>query len=355
MRGREELAALLFELQRARGPVEKARAAARAWRTLRELSPAERRMIAREIGSSGAEELLESLGRGGHGFSPAAVIEALTRVEEDDGTSLDEIVADLRGPRRRVEAVTDALDAAADLAITEMDPHEELAPDAEDDGAREAADPELRLPPVPTAGEPAAPVSAPEGADTASPEGQTMPPAWEVGPAEPLIPQPTPPVPPPRPPVPPAPRPGDGMLRRPVAAAARTDRSIDAAPDLGALSGERPASVLRRLRELRARRDDLASARLEDVRHALDEFPEPWARRRALSFLLAAGIPADIGAALDLVGDLTRPTDRRWCLGVLADLGRLDDEVLERALELVPSPAAKHRLARRARSAIAVR
>ncbi len=351
MSGREELAALLFELQRARGPVEKARAAARAWRTLRELSPAERRMIAREIGSSGAEELLESLGRGGHGFSPAAVIEALTRIEEDDGSSLDEIVAGLRDPEQRAGGVVDAV---FDLAVPEELPHEAIVPDAVVDTAGDDAGPELELPPVPVAGQPAAPVSAPEGADTAPPEGETTLPAWEVGPAEPSIPQPTPPVPQPRPPASRAPSVWDEMLRRPVAAPARTDGSVEADPDLGAPTGERPASVLRRLRELRTRRDELASARPEDLRHALDEFPEPWARRRALSFLLAAGIPADAAHALDLIADLERATDRRWCLGVLAERGDLEGGALERALDLLPSPAARRRLARLARAATEV-
>lgn len=342
MAGREELAALLFEMQRARGPIDKARAAARAWRTLRELSPTERRMIAREIGSSGADELLESLGRGGRGFSPAAVLEALTRVGDDDGTSLDEIVADLRDPDRRTEAVVDMLDAAADVAIGQAEPQEEDATDAE---------PDTVLPPVPVVEEEPAPEAGPEGDDAESVEPDSTDDGLEVvtvarpGPAPPAAPQPHPP----------APRPPsalDELLRRrpevpDPAGESPFERSKPADVATSGV-GERPASVVRRLRRLRERRDELAGAPIDAIRAALDAFPEPWARRRALCFLLAGGIPADIGDAIDLVADLERPLDRRWCLGVLAERGDLSGDELGRALELLASPAARRRLARRA-------
>lgn len=115
--------------------------------------------------------------------------------------------------------------------------------------------------------------------------------------------------------------------------------------------GERPASVLRRLRRLRERRDQLAVAPVDAIRTALDAFPEPWARRRALCFLLAEGIPAATDDALDLIADLHRATDRRWCLGVLGERGDLLGDRLDRALEMLDSPAARRRLVTRARAA----
>jgi hypothetical protein len=346
MAGREELAALLFEMQRARGPIDKARAAARAWRTLRELSPSERRMIAREIGSSGADELLESLGRGGRGFSPAAVLEALTRVGDDDRTSLDEIVADLRDPERRVEAFVDVLDVAAEAAIGEAAPREEDPTDAE---------PETVLPPVPVVeGKPlsGASLDSDDAVDDTqavaaevTDEGSEVVTVARPGPPPPAVPQP-------RPPAPRTLSAWDELFRRPPevpgpAVESTVERSK---PAVGATSGvgERPASVLRRLRRLRARRVELVTASVDQVRDALDAFPEPWARRRALCFLLAEGIPADIGDAIDLVADLERPVDRRWCLGVLAERGDLAGDELGRALDLLASPSARRWLARRA-------
>ena len=349
MTNREELAALLFELQRARGPVEKARAAARAWRTLRELSPTERRMIAREIGSSGAEELLESLGRGGRGFSPAAVIEALTHVEEDDDDALDEIVADLRDPQRRAGAVGAVFDAAVDLAIPEVDSHDEPAPAAEADGTRDDAQTGIELPPVPGVDASTVPAASRGVDDPSSLDEEAAIEDGPVAPAEPLSPMPsTPPAPQPRPPAPRAPSVWDEMSQRPIAGPTRTEGISDERQDRAMGTSGRPVSVLRRLREIRNRRSELASAPLEDLRRALEDFPEPWARRRALCFLLGEGIPADAARAVELVADLERDTDRRWCLGVLAERGDLEGATLERALALLPSSAARRRLARRA-------
>lgn len=344
MAGREELAALLFEMQRARGPIDKARAAARAWRTLRELSPTERRMIAREIGSSGADELLESLGGGGRGFSPAAVLDALTRVGNDDRTSLDEIVADLRDPERRTEAVVDMLDAAADVAIGQAEPEKEDPTDPE---------PETVLPPVPVVEEEPTSNSDPEDAAAASVGTEEADAGWEVGTAQPPDPLPPPPAAPqPLPPAPRAPSAWDELLRRPPEVPGPVGESTVewSKPADVATSGvgERPVSVLRRLRRIRDQRAEFASAPVSRLRSALDTFPEPWARRRALCFLLAEGIPADIGDALDLVADLERPTDRRWCLGALAERGDLIGEDLDRALDLLASSSARRRLARRA-------
>ena len=360
MTGREELAALLFEMQRARGPIDKARAAARAWRTLRELSPTERRMIAREIGSSGAEDFLESLGGGGRGFSPSAVLEALTRVEGDDGASLDDVVADLRDPERRVETIGELLDAAAETAFADPGaPSERSAnADLELDGAPDAepdTEPETSLPPVPAV-EPA-PDRVPGPDESGSPpvEPEVTDGVGEIGPvAAPSPAPPTPPLPQPRPPEPRAPSVWDELLRR-------DETTRDAAPPTDVMSpsatacgpvrgGGRPLSALVRLRRLRERPDELRSASVADIRHALDAFPEAWARRRALCFLLSEGIPGDAGDALTLVSDLERTTDRRWCLNVLAERGDLVGSHLERALELLDSPAARRRLERTAKT-----
>ena len=76
----DDLTALIFELQRAPTPADKAKALARAWRTVRGLKPAERRLLAREVGFDGAEELIDGLGGSERGiFAPAAVLEALQK------------------------------------------------------------------------------------------------------------------------------------------------------------------------------------------------------------------------------------------------------------------------------------
>ena len=60
MSTQRQLSALLYELQHARSPLAQARVLARAWRTVRELGPTDRKLLARHVGFEGAEELLAS-------------------------------------------------------------------------------------------------------------------------------------------------------------------------------------------------------------------------------------------------------------------------------------------------------
>jgi len=60
--------------------------------------------------------------------------------------------------------------------------------------------------------------------------------------------------------------------------------------------------------------------------------------------LLEADVPDDPATALDLIEALDRPMDRRWCLSALARRGDLTDADLERALEMLESPAARRRV-----------
>jgi hypothetical protein len=85
------------------------------------------------------------------------------------------------------------------------------------------------------------------------------------------------------------------------------------------------------------------------LREALEAIPEPWARRRALVALIDAGLPDDTGSVLDLIEGLEREMDRRWCLSALARRGDLGGAELDRALELLTSPAARRRVAALAR------
>jgi hypothetical protein len=79
-------------------------------------------------------------------------------------------------------------------------------------------------------------------------------------------------------------------------------------------------------------------------------FPDGWARRRALAALLEAGIPSQVDDALNLIECLGREMDRRWCLGILADDGRLKGRSLDRGLGLLHSPMARRRVEAAARA-----
>jgi len=361
-----ELSALVFELQRARSPVDRARAMARAWRTIRKLGPTDRRMLAREMGFDGAEDLVEGLaGKSGGIFAPAAVLEALGRMRGDEDLTVRSILSDLRDPERR----DDLLVRGIDLAVGAVD--------------EDPAEDEL-FEPAGKAGESTIPVegSGLAGADEDTVDEETQFEA-ENGASGP--------VPPPPPPVveaeftlvpeaetrlEPEPEiegevdqsqepeqlaelvessPWDLVWQRPeapesvAATATRTGRAVISTG--GVQSPKAEGSVLHRLRASRDAIPGLGDAHQDEIAEILDSLPEPWARRRALVALIDGGVPGDAEAALDLIEELDRPMDRRWCLAVLAQRGDLDGDALERALEMLASPAAKRRVARIAAAA----
>jgi hypothetical protein len=354
-----ELSALVFELQRARSPVDKARAMARAWRTIRELSPTDRRMLAREVGFDGAEDLVEGLARKSGGiFAPAAVIEALGRMRGDEDLTVRSILSDLRDPERRDDLLVRGNDLAAG-AVDEDPAEDEL------------------FEPAGKAGESAIPVegSGLAGADEDTVDEETQSEA-ENGASGP--------VPPPPPPVfeadfvlvpetepQPEPEPEvesevfqsqepesvaelvessswDLVWRRPEAAESGMATTTRTGRALRLTGGAQPQtterSVLHRLRAFRDAIPGLSGARQDEITEILDSLPEPWARRRALVALIDGGVPGDADAALDLIEELDRQMDRRWCLAALAQRGDLDGDALERALKMLASPAARRRI-----------
>ena len=105
MGNQRKLAALLHELQHARSPLAQARVLARAWRTLRELSPTDRRLLARQAGFDGAEEMLEGLSRRKGGLAPAMLLRVLANARGTDDAEFGELVGAFRDPERLDEAV----------------------------------------------------------------------------------------------------------------------------------------------------------------------------------------------------------------------------------------------------------
>ncbi len=352
-----KLSALLHELQHARSPLAQARVLARAWRTVRELSPTDRRLLARHAGFDGAEEILEGLSRRSGGLAPAMLLRVLANARGTDGSAVSELLAALRDPQRRDEAISLGADLASNL-LAEPDP-EDAGPDiAEAIDALHAVeestietpeealaslnalepDPEEDDEEFPAPESP--PVSLPEIDDTPEAELETMtpqeyepppppPPAaadwsrWQIA-AEKSRPAPTP-----RPEL------------RPSAPQGGPPR-FEARAVMGAMGAEQ--SVFSQLRVLRRELSGFAGSSVDTLRELIEAFPDGWARRRALCALLEAGIPAETWGALELVSRLGHEVDRRWCLGLLARRGELRGALLGRALELVVSDYSKRRL-----------
>ena len=363
-----DVAALVFELQRTRSPVERAKVLARAWRTIRGLSASERRLLARDVGFDGAEELLEGLaGKGGGGIAPAALLEALGRMRKDDGLSVRGLVSALRDPDQREELVARAAHLVADSLRPNDGPEDEPF-DLLDEVAAPVIPTPLR-PPEPSTRAPEAPLGpAPEAktpVEGVASEAPQVPVKVKVR-AKPATPPPAVPKRPTEPPVAPKPvpppeekanataapsawdgmwasSPGAPVVSIPLSEATRAARSEVSAVDRA--EDRRPASVLIRLRDLRSQVDNLRDAGVEEIQGALDAFPEPWARRKGLVALIENGVPEDASVALDLIEALDRPTDRGWCLSTLACRGDLVGRDLERGLAMLTSPAARRRVA----------
>jgi len=354
MSAQRKLNALLFELQTARTPLAQAKVLARAWRTLRELSPTDRRLLARHVSFDGAEEMLEGLATRKGGWAPAMLLQILSNARDTDTSTVSDLIRALKIPGRRKEALT----RSADLAI-------DLLAESEIDGVAEEIAEEPGDSPEPALGDEPSPEAAlaarhaleekksgevEEAADTAPDAGEEA--AVDVADEEEPEPKPKPAPVPPKPPVvdwsrwdreDPVHRPAPSVSeksRRPALKARPEGRR----PDRLAAALAQDPTALSRLRRLRRELPGVAGAEAEALLGVIEAFPEGWARRRALAALLEAGIPADPGQAVDLVADLEREFDRRWCLGILARRSVLERETLARALDLLTSAAARRRL-----------
>ncbi len=351
---RDDLSALVFELQRAGSKVEKAKSLARAWRTVRGLSATERRLLAREVGFDGAEDLIEGLaGKGSGVFAPAAVLEALGKMRREEGLTLRGILSGLRDPDKRDDLLVRGIDLVADSLER---PEEEDDPQEWSDGTVDLEIP----PPAPPVGRPRVVIDSSGHASAVAAEEPSPPPPSGESPTPDVISDEAPTEDPESEPVevaPPSvvdPSSWDEMWNEPDSRpAARTHvfqtQSILAARGSSGTKRAR-SSVLDRLRAFRDSIPALGNTTVSEIRVGLEGLPEAWARRRALVALIEADVPIDVGQALDLIEDLDRPMDRRWCLSTLAVRGDLAGADLGRALGMLTSPAAQRRVAGLARA-----
>ncbi len=373
MGSKRKLNAMLFELQAAQSPLAQAKIIARAWRTVRELSPTDRKLLARHAGFDGAEEVLDGLATHRGGFAPAMLLQMLSKARATDGQSVGRVIAALRDPERRQETIARGFDMASELLVRPEAPEDEelvealselqavedsLAETPEEalmalnklDALVEAEEDGRSLEELPLASSDSEPV-----------EAQTE----EVAPSPPVIPTdmaaPGPPIQPP--PLPPPQTPTrskeidwERWDMNPGGSQSTTDypveiprpqktpgpRRFDAKTVMGALGAE--SSVFSQLRVLHRELAGFAGSSVETLAEVLEGFPDGWARRRALSALIKAGIPTDARDAIMLIAALENERDRSWCLGTLARRGDLRGPTLKQALDLVSSNFAKRRL-----------
>jgi hypothetical protein len=323
---RTDLAAdLLAQLREARSPLARVRVVARAWRAVRSLTPQQRLDVAARLGLDGADDLVEAIAAHQGTTPPADLMKAVNEVQKMDPATLRSITARVRDPRQRGQVMGEGLKALESALVgPEGQPAPAPGPKSPPAPAPPKPAPAPQAPPPPA--QAAVPIAAPTPAP-AAPAPQPPPPA------------PTPVVPPMAPPaVVPAPRPA------PARAAAPSPEPI--VPARGALAEQLAAlpALTTRFRHLRRHLDQVRRLSAAELRGVLDVFPDGWARRRALSELIAAGVPAQTADALSLLDVLQSPGDRAWCLGTLADTRKLSPEERTVLLQAAATPAGRRRL-----------
>lgn len=344
-----QLSALLFELQAAGSPVAKTKVLARAWRTVRDLSASDRRLLAREAGFAGAEEILEGLAKRRGGLAPALLLELLGNARSGGDESVGSLVEAVRSHASAGEVAARAADAAAEL-ITGPTP----APTTEEAGtaigppgefgagieraaeealaALQAIEPERGTVSGASGGPAAAAPEPPRTAGARTGPPATRAPKWRPAPGWDLLAR-----------TPGGPRPRVTVREEAAAEPGPAGASTFAAPEvLAALGAQR--SLLSRLLVLRRELGSFAGSSRATLQQLIGSFPDGWSRRRAVACLLEGGLAAEPADALALVAALGRERDRSWCLSVLAARGVLRGAELDRALELLGSPALRRRI-----------
>ncbi len=297
----DELLRLRERLAATPSPIQRMKLLARAWRTLRQLSPEDRRRLAAEVGTEGAQEVLEGLASRSERVTPAMLLTALEKLRGSDPRELSGILRDLKDPQRRIDGLRRGVDKLGSVLAEPKPPAEEAA--------EEEVEEMTPAEPPPERGDVAPQASTERVAVEQPPE----PPPPQPLPAEDrvLAPEPEPAAPPSAPPPVEQPVPPEPPLPSPGAAQPRPSGS-----ELLARVGRAP-TLMRRLAEARSLLDGAGESSVDELRALLDLFPQDWAKRRILTGLLQRGVPRDLHQAIYLIEALESKTSRRWCVSVL--------------------------------------
>jgi hypothetical protein len=326
---------LLLQIKEAKSPLARVRVVARAWRAVRSLTPKQRYEVAAQLGLDGADDLIEAIAAHQGTTPPAELMKAVNEVQQMDPATLKSIASRVRDPQQRGGVLKEGLQAIeAALAGPPAKPAPappRAAPAALPVTAKPATSWPLREAPPAARPSPPPPPSAPAPVLAPAPVPAPAPatPPAPVPVAAPAAPAPAPvrppePAPPPRPSIPSAPAP-------------------PARPALAEHLAALPALIVR-FRHLRRHLDQVRGLSSADLRGVLEVFPDGWARRRALSELIGAGVPARTADVLSLVDALQSPGDRAWCLGALADSRTLSSDERSALLQAAATPAGRRRL-----------
>jgi len=315
---------LVDQLGRTFSPFERLKILGRAWALLKNMTPDQRLAVAAQLGLDRADEVVEAIAaRGGTKASPV-ILSMIEQAQQKGTAHLPELISDLRDPSRRAERLRQGAAALENAAVTAAQggevpwlPPGTVQPPKQVESPKPAPPPPV-VPPAP------APPSV-----QVQPQPQPPPPApapKPVAPPPPVEAAPPPPKPQPRP----APAPVPPAVQSTLA-----DRLAEV-PRLTA-----------RFRLLRRSLDEAKKIPAAYLGPIVNQFPDGWARRRALLELLRTGIPGSLEDAQVLIETLGSERDRLWCLGALVESREIPKAEREALLEEASSPMARRRLALR--------
>lgn len=335
---------LIVQLKDAKSPLARVRVIARAWRTVRALTPKQRYEIAVHLGLDGADDLIEAIATYQGATPPPELMAAVNEVQKMDPATVKTIAARVRNPKQRAEGIRQGLKAIEDVLAgpeTPPSPSPRKAPAPETPGWLPKGASATPAPPVPPA--PPAQIIAKPATSWPLREAPSEP---KPAPAPVAAPAPAPPPPSPPPPAP-APVPLAPIPAPAVAAPAPPPPAPPAPVPVQAGLAEHLGSIpalTARFRYLRGHLDQVRRLPVAELRALLEVFPDGWARRRALSGLIEEGVPARAADVLSLVDVLQSPRDRAWCLSTVADTRALSDEERSALLQAAATPAGRRRL-----------
>lgn len=338
----DQLGAMIFELKSTGSPLAKAKALARAWRMVRRLNSADRRLLAKVAGFDGAEEMVESLAAKKGGVAPAMMMQLLNSLRDKGTDGFSDLVVGLKDPESRDEILMRGADAVAFAFEPERVEDVETAADEPADDERDPEGPEALPQPSIEEGD-RAEAAAQATLENTELEGEG---GFEVEAEQSSK--------------------SSGQWASVVEEETiqrHEEQSVDFSKD-SVVENERPpetatldvesvvealedeGSLVKRLLLLHEVLPFLQDAAAEDIGQLVVTFPDGWPRRRAVRALLEADLPDKATDALDLIEGLNSASNRRWCLAILTDRGDLRGADVERAVAMTGSPTLRGRIRR---------
>jgi len=349
-----EIDELVEQLESAYSPWQKVKVLAKAWRTVRKLQPDERFLVAKNVGLEGAEVFLDKLGDPYIGVPADDLLDIVRAADAQDFSRWKEVVGRLRRPEERQKFLREGLEEARKALLHE--PHEaELTEGGFVESQRELA------PPPPPANEILEPmessVEEQQGSSAEIAETGDAPvheataeidieeeAEEEVRDIAPVVEESGPLG---------IKAPGEEVPETKFAKADDTTDNVPVASNasFSAALERLTASdtLLGRFRRFRGMTAEMRELEIENLERLLECFPEGWARRRALTQMLRAGIPEDFDDAMTLVGAQRSASCRIWCLAALVEGRDLDEDEKALLLSRDEAPLIKRRLESRLR------